>query len=302
MKIGMDIGGSHIAMAVIDSKGKIIEKQERNFTDEDRIHIEEVVENTIIETVKKWKKTYPITQIGIAMPGNAEEGVVLSSGNLKIKKGYPLGKNLQEKLEVPVWIGNDAKCAALAENEYGCLKGAKSGVFLTLGTGIGGAFFLQGELLKGTRRQGYSFGHMVIKENGISCSCGREGCFERYGSMKAFKDKLRQALELEPSVDGEELVGYLKNNHPGSENDKKIEQMIEEYTDDLTTGIANLFTIFEPEIIGIGGSFVYFTEFLLPKLEEKLKRENEKKIGRGDIPIRIAELGNEAGIIGSVLF
>lgn len=291
MKIGIDLGGSHIAIGVVDNDGRIVEKIEKRLTSKEKKSLTKSIEEYIIENVKQFKTKYKITKIGMAIPGRAKDGIILSSGNLGIKN-YPITQKLQE-LELPIQIQNDAKCAGLAENVYGCLKGYNTSIFLTLGTGIGGAAFLNGELLIGANRAGGEFGHMVIQKNGIPCHCGREGCFERYASMKVFKNNLRKALNLDETTRGQELFDIIRKNKQENKNFQIIEDVVSEFIEDLSTGILNLIRIFEPEIVGIGGSFVYFDEVLLPRLREKVNRE--------DIKIETAILGNDAGIIGAVL-
>ncbi len=291
MKIGIDLGGSHIAIGVVDNDGRIVEKIEKRLTSKEKKNLTKSIEDYIIENVKQFKNKYKITKMGMAIPGRAQDGIILSSGNLGIKN-YPIVEELQE-LELPIQIRNDAKCAAIAENSYGCLKGYNTSIFLTLGTGIGGAAFLNGELLKAGSKEAYEFGHMVIQKNGIPCHCGRDGCFERYASMKAFKNNLRKALNVDETTRGQELFEIIRNNKLENENYKIVEDVVSEFIEDLSTGILNLIRIFEPEIVGIGGSFVYFDEVLLPRLREKINRE--------DIKIETAILGNDAGIIGAVL-
>ncbi len=291
MKIGVDIGGSHIAIGVVDETGRIVEKIERRLTSTEKKNIKKYIEEYIIEHTKLFEKKYKIYEIGIAIPGRAKEGMILSSGNLGIKN-YPLVEKLQQKIKKPITIRNDAKCAAMAENAYGCLKGYPTSLFLTLGTGIGGAAFLEGKLLKSGEKAAYEFGHMVINKKGIPCYCGREGCFERYASMKALKNKLREVLGKDETTRGEELLEILRNIKPEDDKYEEINNVIEEYIEDLSIGIINLIKIFEPEMIGIGGSFVHFKDILLPKLKEKM---NE------NVEIQTAVLGNDAGMIGATL-
>lgn len=134
---------------------------------------------------------------------------------------------------------------------------------------------------------------MVIEKNGIPCFCGRNGCFERYASMKVFKNNLREALGLDETTRGQELFEIIRKNKPENKDFQVIENVVSEYIENLSVGLLNLIRIFEPEIIGIGGSFVYFEEVLLLRLREKVNRE--------DIKIETAILGNDAGIIGAVL-
>lgn len=110
--------------------------------------------------------------------------------------------------------------------------------------------------------------------------------------MKAFKNKLREVLKLDERVRGEELLVIIRNNKPSNKNYELIESVIEEYIENLSTGIINLIEIFEPDIIGIGGSFVYFEDILLERLKKKINR---------DIIIQTAVLGNDAGVIGATL-
>lgn len=300
MKIGVDLGGSHMAIGVIDDTGRIIEKNEKRLTSIEKQEIKKSIENYIIENVSKLTTRYQITEIGIGAPGWSENGVMISSGKLGIKN-YPIVERLQEKIELPIKIRNDAKCAGIAENMYGCLKEYDRSVFLTLGTGIGGAVFLDHQLLKGSVKPGYEVGHMVIEKNGIPCNCGRKGCFERYASMKVFKDNLRNTLHLDNTTKGEELLDIIRKNSPESKDYELIENVISEYIENLSIGIQNLICIFEPEVIGIGGSFVHFKDVLLERLKKKLLELNKYDIQRQNIKIETAIFGNDAGIIGAIL-
>lgn len=196
-------------------------------------------------------------------------------------------------------LQNDAKCAALAENKYGVLQGYNSSIFLTLGTGIGGAAIIDGKLSEGKCFSGYEFGHTTINFNGEQCKCGKNGCFELYGSMKKFKTTLKERLGLSQLVHSEQLLDLLKYDNALEKNDERIKQVIEEYTESLAIGISNLVNIFEPEAIGIGGSFTYFEEFLLEKLKNKILNGNLLFNPRSDIIIKSALLKNDAGIIGA---
>lgn len=299
MKIGVDIGGSHIAVGVIDNKGRVLEKAEKRLMSTEKKNITKAIEEIVIEYVKQFREKYTISEIGIAMPGWAENGIVRLSGKLHIKD-WPMVEVLQKQINLPIRIENDAKCAGIAEHAYGCLKGYDRSVFLTLGTGIGGAVFLDNQLLRGGRKPGYEFGHMVIGKEGKACNCGRSGCFETYASMKILKDQLREVLNLDETTSGEELLEILRKNT--EEKDAAIEQILEEYIENLSIGIQNLICIFEPEMIGIGGSFVYFEEILLGRLRDKIKEMNAEEIDRRkDIKIETAILGNDAGMIGAVL-
>ena len=300
MKIGIDIGGSHIGIGIVDKNGKIVEKIEKRLTVVEKKNIKKSIEEYIVSNSLEFMKKYKIQSIGIAMPGTAIDGVVLSSGNVGIKN-YNLKEKLQEKIDLPITIRNDAKCAAIAENTYGVLKGYDRSIFLTLGTGIGGAAFIDGKLLTAGNRPGYEFGHMVIQKDGIECTCGRKGCFERYASMKVFKNNLRKALGIDDTTRGEELLKIIRDSKPGDKDYKEIQKTIDDFIDNLSLGLVNLINIFEPQVIGIGGSFIHFEDVFLEKLREKVRMENPVKAERKDFVIRTAVLGNDAGIIGATL-
>ena len=300
MKVGIDLGGSHIAIGVVDKNGKILEKVEKKLKGIVTKEVKKVIENTIIETINKFKKEYNIEEIGIAIPGTVTKEIVIKSVNLGLKN-YKIIEELQNKINLPIKIRNDAKCAAIAESTYGSLKKYKRVLFLTLGTGIGGAVIINNKLLDTGDLPGCEIGHMVIDKNGLECNCGRKGCFEKYASMKAFKNNLRKALGYSEDVSGKELLAIIKNTQKEDRNYKLIEKVKKEYIGNLGLGIANLVNIFEPEAIGIGGSFVYFGEVLLDDLKKELVSENLLFNQRKNINIQTAVLGNEAGIIGAVL-
>ena len=136
---------------------------------------------------------------------------------------------------------------------------------------------------------------MIIEKNGLQCNCGNKGCFEKYGSMKAFKDNLRKALGVDEKTRGQDLIEIIRKD---GEN-KKIKNIIEEYIDNLSIGISNIVNIFEPEVIGIGGSFVFYSDILLEKLKQNIIDKDYLFNPREEINIVTAILGNDAGIIGS---
>ena len=300
MKIGIDLGGSHISIGVVDKDGKILDKRDKHLRGIAKRLIMPTIEETIISNIKEYQKNYKITEIGIAVPGSVKNDKILKSVNLGLKD-YDLVGVIKKEIDLPIKIRNDAKCAALAESKYGALKKYNRVVFMTLGTGIGGAVIINGKLLDAGEYPGCEFGHMVIKENGLECNCGRKGCFEKYGSMRAFKDNLRNELGLEDKTSGKELMAILKNTTKESKDYAKIEKVRKQYIRDLSVGITNLVNIFEPEAIGIGGSFVYFSEALLDDIKELIIKENMLFNSRKEINIQTAVLGNEAGIIGAIL-
>lgn len=203
-------------------------------------------------------------------------------------------KVLESKFNTKVLLRNDAKCAALAEKKIGSIKNYDDAVFLTLGTGIGGAVIMNGNMLVPKNKSGFEIGHMVIDINGEKCACGRIGCFETLASMRKLKNDIKLKLNLRPDITGKEIRELLeiKGNYD------LVQDIIKKYICNLSIGLTNLIKIFEPEIISIGGGFVHYKDILLDKLINEL---NNKCFIKGNLPkIVIAELGNDAGIIGSI--
>ena len=296
MKIGVDLGGSHIGIGIVNEKGYVIEKSERRIMQKDRKDIKNIIENYMVEKIKDIIETSEITEIGIAIPGTTANGKVIKSVNLGLKN-YSIVQRLEQKINLPIKIANDCRCAAIAENKYGALKKYSREVFITLGTGIGGAVIINDKPLDTGEYPGCEFGHMVIQKNGLQCNCGKKGCFEKYGSMKAFKDNLRKELGLDEKTRGQDLLDIIRKD----QENPKIKKAINEYIENLSLGISNIINIFEPEVIGIGGSFVYFSDVLLDKLKENLLQKEYLFNQRKKINIVQAILGNDAGIIGSTM-
>ena len=303
MKIGIDLGGSHIAIGVVNNNGIIVEKIEKRIMSKEKENIKKVINEYVIDNVNILKEKYDITNIGIAIPGTIKEGIIVKSVNLGIEN-YPIVEELKNSIQLPIQIQNDAKCAGIAENRYGSLKSYQRSIFLTLGTGIGGAVLINHQLLNTGNLPGCEFGHMTIQKEGIPCKCGKKGCWEKYASMKTFKDNLRKELGLTETTRGQELLEIIRQNEEQKEEkdkDQRITKVIENYIENVSIGISNIINIFEPEAIGIGGSFVYFQDILLEKIKKYIQEKNLLFNKREKLVIEPAILGNDAGIIGSVI-
>ena len=297
MKIGIDLGGSHIGLGVIENE-TIKEKFEKDFTDEDKAHIVEVIEDYVVTKVRELEERYNIESIGIAIPGSAKDGNILKMVNLGIYN-YNIRECLEEKLNKPINVRNDAKCACLAEfnaivKKDKNLKNANI-VFLSIGTGIGGGVIYNGKLLEGHSFEGYEIGHMVIKESGLPCKCGKYGCFERYGSILEYKNKVKQRLNIPQDVHGDSLREILDNHK------QEILDINNTYISDLALGISNLINIFEPDIVVLGGGFAHFSYMFIDRIKDSLIDSTLLFNRRENLDLRVAELGNDAGIIGATL-
>jgi glucokinase len=293
MKIGMDLGGSHIAIGVVNDENKIIENYEKDFTKQEKDNIIETIEEYIKETVTNLKEKYNIEKIGIAVPGSIKNGIMMNCVNLGIEK-YNIRSKITELCGIEPQVINDSKSACIAEYSNLNIQNANV-LFLAIGTGIGGGVIYQGKLLKGNEYDGFEIGHMVIKENGLQCNCGKKGCFEKYGSIPELKKKVRQVLNLSNEVDRQDLRDQMDLN------EEKVHEIKEQYTSDLALGISNLVNIFEPDIIILGGGYAHFDYMFGKQIKNKILNSNLLFNKREDIDIRVAKLGNDAAIIGSVL-
>ena len=300
MKIGVDLGGSHIGVGLIDGEN-ILKMLDKNLTREDRVDIENTIINEIhrmiIEILIEMNvKIEDIEYIGIASPGTIQNGTIVKAGNLGLKN-FEIVKRLQEKIKLPIYIRNDGKAAALAEKKYGAMEKYDDCLFLCLGTGIGGAVFMGGKLLEPKRYSGFEIGHMVVNKGGRPCTCGKYGCFETYASIKTLRQKVAEKLDIDSEFSGQYLrEEILKNRY------EELEDEVEIYTDYLKEGIANLIDIFEPEVICLGGSFAYWGDTKL--YERFLEKLNAPKATFNDMglpKIVLAEFRNNAGIVGATI-
>lgn len=290
MKIGIDLGGSHIGVALVNNQSEIIAQKEHDWNKQERenffvaieVYCREMIKQLLIEN-----QVNSIEKIGIGFPSkNILNGIVYEK-----EKKFNLPSILENEFHVPTYLKNDVKCAALCEKKLGSLKKFSNCLFITLGTGIGGAYFYQNELVIPNTYQGLEVGHMIIEKNGKRCRCGRNGCFEEYASMRILREKIEREFEVKEIT--YEKVNELLENESTKE---KMNAIIAQYIDNLAIGLSNLIFIFEPDAISIGGSFIYFSSILMEKLKLKLKEifKNRK------IPdIVIAEYGNNAGMIGA---
>lgn len=290
--VGVDLGGSHVAIGVVDYEGRIIEQFEKDFSVEEKRDVLNVAINYIVDVVNCLKKKYMLDEFGVGMAGTIQNGVVLRSVNLGVRN-FDLKTELENRTGLTVFVKNDAKCAALAEYRFGDIKEFNNIIFLTLGTGIGGAFIYNGKLMYSNCAEGYELGHMIIKAGGLKCRCGKNGCFETYGGILAFKNKVIDRFHLSHDIPGPELREFMNSSMDS------IRDIIDEYVDDLAIGISNLINIFEPDCVVIGGGFARYDYMLLDKLKDKIINSNLLFNQRENITIKTAKLGNDAGIIGA---
>lgn len=279
----------------------ILSIEERNLTREDRINVKKSIVKIIIELLNQVMDEAnvdlnDIEFIGIASPGTISDNIIKQATNLGLEN-FDLIAELQKYINLPMQIKNDSKCAALAEKHYGAMRDYDDGVFLCIGTGIGGAAFINGQMLVPKRFSGFEFGHMVINKGGRQCSCGKRGCFETYASIRAFRNKIAEVLDIDNDFSGQYLREQLLDF-----NNEKIEEVVEQFIEDLSIGICNLIDIFEPEIVVLGGSFSYYEgNPVYDRLIEKISQKNSRFNSMAMPKIELAKLKNDAGIIGATI-
>lgn len=301
--IGVDLGGSHVMAAVIQEDGSILNRHEQDITDHAVDAVIKAIEDTIGAALSDVKDK-SIVGIGIGSPGNIEprSGTILYSPNFQWTN-VPLGERLRGHFDMPVFIGNDARCATLGEYSYGIGRGTKHFALLTLGTGIGGGIVSEGVLLLGNTAGAGEFGHHQIRPNdGFVCNCGKIGCFEAQASGTGL---IRHALALMPSFPKSRLLDKDRDKL-GSKAIRKAAQAGDphamaawkNFTHDLATGLANVIAFVNPELIALGGGVSSAADFMLDNVRARVD-ELTTMVPRGTTRIAVAKLGNDAGAIGA---
>jgi len=290
MNIGIDLGGSHIGVGIVNEENKIISKIEHNWTKEERDDLFNTQKDyckKLIEEIIVKNENIKIEKIGIGYPNkNIVNGIIYKDG-----KALNLLEFLSKDFKLPVYLKNDVKCSGICEKTIGNLKKYDNCLFMTIGTGIGGAYFYKNELVTPNKLQGFEIGHMVIKTNGRECRCGNKGCFEEYASMRIFRKEISELFNLE-DINSDNMFEILESK----QKQEEVNKIIESYTTYLSIGISNLINIFEPDAICIGGSFTYYAPIFIDKLKKKVKNNFKTR----DIPdILLAKYENDAGIIGA---
>ncbi|MBW9171168.1 ROK family protein [Clostridium estertheticum] len=310
MYIGIDLGGTNIAIGIVDENGKIIHEESCETRSEREP--QELIDDMIALVLKVLDEYHmqlnEITAIGVGIPGLADEdGNVIFCVNLGWRN-VPLRKMLEDALHIPVYIDNDATVAALAEYESGSMQNCKSGLMLTLGTGIGGGIIINGEIYSGFNGVGSELGHTVIGENFYNCNCGRNGCLETFASSTAIiKYTKKLIMEMnEPTTITENVQGNIDNLNAkiifdcAKKGDKIAALAVDRLIKYLGIGIINIVNFIDPEIIVLGGGIAGAGQYLLDLITKEVLANKYYK----DLPIAkivLAQLGNKAGVIGAAM-
>ena len=311
--IGVDLGGTNIAVGITDENGNILVKGKVP-TGKER-HSDEIIADMgalCASLVKEAGLTFDdIAYAGVAAPGSVDpaNGEIKYANNINMFH-YPLAKKLMEHIPVKkVYLENDANAAALAEAKAGAGKGYQDVIMITLGTGVGGGIVIGGKLYSGFNYAGAELGHVVIEYNGRPCTCGRKGCWEAYSSATALiemtKEKMAQTRDTvmwEMCENGAKKVSGRTAFKAAKQGDKAGLEVVETYIDYLACGITNMVNIFQPEVLCIGGGVCGEGDYLLEPLKKIVDRDQYGSAAHDDkTQLKIAELGNDAGIIGAAL-
>lgn len=307
--VGIDLGGTNIATAVVDENGKIYGRAKKK-TNTPRPN-EEIFDDIIecaYECVKNSGLDFSqIESVGLGAPGtiDKEKGTIEYANNLKIYHA-PVVAYLEERLNKKVYIDNDANAAAWGEYVAGTGKNTKSMVMITLGTGVGGGIIENGRLVTGAWGGGAEIGHILLSMGGELCTCGRRGCFETYASATALINQTKKAMQEHPESKLWQVVNGDINAVNGktpflAEDDEVAKNVISTYLYYLAEGITDIKNLLQPEVIAIGGGISHEGEGILEPIIKQVYRDSYTRYSENQTKIVIASLKNDAGIIGAAL-
>ena len=284
--IGIDLGGTSVKYALIDNEG-VFHFQGKLPSKAD-VSAEAVIGQLV--TACKEAMASALHETNRIVLGGAE--------NIKGWENLNLADRIEAETGLPVQMGNDANLMGLGETMYGAGQGAQNVVFLTVGTGIGGAVVIGGKLFNGFANRGTELGHVPLIANGEPCACGSVGCLEHYASTSALVRRFsKRAAEAGISFPGEEINGELIVRLY-KEGDKLATECLDEHCDFLGHGIAGFINIFSPQRIVIGGGLSEAGDFYIRKVSEKAHRYAIADCAV-NTQIMAASLGNKAGSIGA---
>ncbi len=308
MFVGIDVGGTNLKAGLVDEQGHLLASRKSPLG---VFQGPEKFVNTLAELTMQVARDggadpEKLEYVGMGIPGAVADGTIVYTCNIPMEN-VPIGQLFAHYLNVPVLLENDANCAAVGEYFCGAGRGTRDFAVITLGTGIGGGFILNGKLYAGGGMVG-EVGHMVICQGGVLCNCGRRGCWETYASATGLIRMTREAMEKSPDSllwsgsHGGETVSGRTAFLAAEQGDAAAQGVCEEYVQDLATGVINLINILQPEVLAIGGGISNESDAaLLYPLRELVERECFARHGGRLTRIVKTELGNDAGIIGAAL-
>ncbi len=306
-QIGLDIGATNTRIVIADNgeviRSKVIptlcSRTVQEIVDDDAASICGLLKDASI-------KLADVEAIGVGVPGAVDKstGTVLHAYNLQWFN-VPLAQELKKKIDKPVFLENDANCAALAEHVKGVFQGKRNAFLLTLSTGLGSSMILNGRMYSGRKGTGVEMGHVTICEGGITCTCGNKGCLEAYCSASALEREGRRAVIDQPYgllysvVKGDFKAVNAKHVLDCAKKGDAISlDIVNRFVDTLGSAIASIINLLDPEIVGIGGSVSKSGEFLLAPVRENVKKKVFFK-NMATATIEAAKFGSEGGAVGA---
>jgi glucokinase len=303
LAIGLDIGGTKIAGAVVDEHGRVVAEQVEPTPDESS---GEAVTQVLLSMIRRFRTGHDVTTIGVGAAGIVSwpVGIMLWAPN-NAYRDWPVREQLEKATGLPVIVDNDANVAAFAEARLG--EPYPNMVLVTVGTGIGGGLVLDGRIYRGPTGLGAELGHIILNPDGPRCGCGNHGCFEAYASGTALTRMGRDAAADNPdgliarlgAEDGE-VTGHtvVKAVQQGDEIAKALFARLGRW---LGVGIASLANIFEVDAVVVGGGLVETGELLLAPARAAAREFAYAPTARGIAPVVPATFGGDAGKIGAAL-
>ena len=305
--IGIDIGGTSIKGAAVDSNGRVYETFSMPFV---KGEPGDVTVKKLASIVKEYIASFDLDKkiagIGIGCPGTLDikNGVVNYSNNLGWNN-LPLVDIMHEQLPYPIRLTNDANAASLGEAKFGAGKAYETIIMLTLGTGVGGGIIIDGKLFDGNEGKGGELGHSVIVVDGEPCTCGRKGCLEAYASATALIRDAKKAMrsnkrslmwKISPDID---LVGGRVPFEAAKQGDPTALAVIDNYVKYLGEGILNFCNIFRPNVVVLSGGLANAGAFLFDKVNKYVEERYYGYKSTPAVKVVPAELGYDSGKIGA---
>ncbi|HGI4533777.1 ROK family glucokinase [Streptococcus agalactiae] len=308
--LGIDLGGTTIKFGILTLEGEVQEKWaiESNTLENGR-HIV----SDIVESLKHRLSLYGLTKddflgIGMGSPGAVDRTskTVTGAFNLNWADTQEVGSVIEKEVGIPFFIDNDANVAALGERWVGAGANNPDVVFVTLGTGVGGGVIADGNLIHGVAGAGGEIGHMIVDpENGFTCTCGNKGCLETVASATGVVRVARQLAEqyegssaIKAAIDNGDTVTSKDIFIAAEDGDKFANSVVERVSRYLGLAAANISNILNPDSVVIGGGVSAAGEFLRSRVEKYFVTFAFPQVKKST-KIKIAELGNDAGIIGA---
>lgn len=308
MYIGVDLGGTNIAVGLVDDNGKILHSASvPTLKERDWREIVRDMGELSLRVVKE--AGYTLSQIkgvGIGCPGTIdnERGVVVYSNNI-VMENVPLAEEFRKYVDLPVNLENDANAAAYGEF-FTCGDGIDSFVFITLGTGVGGGIVLNGKLWRGFNGAGAEIGHQTLIYGGKLCTCGRKGCLESYASVTALISQTEEAIAAHPEsmmkkwFEEKGKVTGRTAFECAAKGDPAAIAVRDRYIEYVAEGICSIVNVLQPQVLAIGGGISREGETLLGPIRAYFEKNDFNKF-MPKTDIRIATLFGDAGIVGAAM-